>query len=271
MSEIQNIVVIGGEKGNPAQFNTRIEPLKLDRAMGMAIMSIYHGEIFNIHDGNNKIHYIIEDDGSFSISPYQNGETDDAAILTGASKTFTIPTGRYPSVYSLLKTVADAVQDISNSRSRVTRVVKRSSQLQINLNRDGNITMQAVGIWIKVLDTDDCPWGMLGVCTDIIPGADIEIINNTFAGNVEPAFLYVSVVDNSYINGRLSRNLGVIPLSNGPGWFFHEFNHPNYVPIAIKEFSNIALELRGMDGKYVRFDPKFKTVLCLSVRPINTS
>ena len=52
---LQSITIIDGRDANPAKLQTQLEPVKLNQGMTMAITSIAYGEIYNIHDGNNKI------------------------------------------------------------------------------------------------------------------------------------------------------------------------------------------------------------------------
>ena len=56
MEYTRTIVVIGGTgKGeNPAKLHIQIEPVRLDKDMSMAITSISHGELYNVHSRNNK-------------------------------------------------------------------------------------------------------------------------------------------------------------------------------------------------------------------------
>ena len=104
---------------------------------------------------------------------------------------------------------------------------------------------------------------------DIQPNKLIEIENQDILSNIVPALLYVNIVENSYINGKLSRNLALVPLSLKGGCSFYEFNHPNYVPIVVKDFSNILLELRTLEGHYVPFNSSCNTVITLDLKPIN--
>ena len=263
MGKIQNIVIVGGEKGKPARFSTLIEPTKLNRNMGMAITSIFHGEIFNIHNGNNKITFIMNSDDQIVTSHEDQIPSDllPQQILIG---NITIPQGRYESVHSVLKAVVNAVKVRFNNK-------RGSPRLQVSSDKNNVITITITGMRIIVIDMIESPWDMVSVYEDILPESVIQTVDKTFDKCIEPAFLYASIVENSYINGNLSRNLGVIPLSRSSGWSFHEFSYPNYVPIDIKEFSNILLELRNMEGKYVTFDPKYKAVISLSIKPINTS
>ena len=49
-------------------------------------------------------------------------------------------------------------------------------------------------------------------------------------------------------------------------WSHHEFTYPNFVSIEVQEFSKIILEIRDMNGDYVKFDPRFKTIITLSLK-----
>ena len=262
MGKIQNIVIVGGEKGNPARFSTLIEPTKLNRNMGMSITSIFHGEIFNIHNGNNKITFIINNEEEpVDIS---HEELIPADLPTQQIGSITVPQGRYENVHSVLKAIVNAVKGRFNNK-------RGSPRFQVAIDRNSVITITITGMRIIVIGMIESPWNMVAVYEDILPGSGVQTMDKTFDKCIEPAFLYASIVENSYINGNLSRNLGVIPLSRSSGWSFHEFSYPNYVPIDIKEFSSILLELRNMEGKYVTFDPKYRGVISLSIKPINTS
>ena len=264
MGKIQNIVIVGGEKGNPARFTTLIEPTKLNRNMGMAITSIFHGEIFNIHNGNNKITFIINNEEEPILITHDEQIDIPTDLPTPQIENIIIPQGRYESVHSVLKAIVYAVKvRFSNKRG--------SPRFQVAIDKNNVITITITGMRIQVIGMNESPWNMVAVYEDILPGPGVQTVDKNFDKCIEPAFLYGSIVENSYINGNLSRNLGVIPLSRSSGWSFHEFSYPNYVPIDIKEFSSILLELRNMEGKYVTFDPKYRAVISLSIKPINTS
>ena len=115
------------------------------------------------------------------------------------------------------------------------------------------------------------PWSLIGLGShsNIRKNKTLQVRNVIFSKSIEPAFLYSNIVENSYINGKLSRNLATIPLSLRSGWNFYEFKYPVYIPIDVKEFSKILLELRDMNGKLIQFDPSFRTILNLHIKPIN--
>ena len=74
---------------------------------------------------------------------------------------------------------------------------------------------------------------------------------------------------NSYINGKKSRNLAILPLSIQRGYSFYEVKNPVYVPIEVHQFSEILLELRDLDGVLVAFNPKWNTAITLHLTTIN--
>ena len=57
MDEPRNIVIIGGVDGEQGKLQTYLEPVKLSDNIGLAITSIFHGEVFNISSAYNKIHF----------------------------------------------------------------------------------------------------------------------------------------------------------------------------------------------------------------------
>lgn len=105
--------------------------------------------------------------------------------------------------------------------------------------------------------------------------AGYEVKNGYFT-NYYPAFVYASVVENSYINNFPSRLLAVVPMQSGfvdgdkTGYHYHEFTTPTYFKFAIREFSQIFFQIRDLDGEILEFDPGFKTILSLEVfKPLN--
>ena len=49
-------------------------------------------------------------------------------------------------------------------------------------------------------------------------------------------------------------------------WSFFQQAHPSFVSINVKEFSNILIELRDINGEFLEFSPSFKTIITLKVR-----
>ena len=85
-------------------------------------------------------------------------------------------------------------------------------------------------------------------------------VKNGYLTNYSPAFVYGSVIENSYINSQASRLLAVIPLQSGfsngnkSGHHFYEFSSPTYYNFGISEFSEIMFYILDMNvvlGYYV--------------------
>ena len=145
--------------------------------------------------------------------------------------------------------------------------------IKVKLNTIGNITFSTRHC--TIFANEDSPWKLLGMEKDspyslIEKSGRMEVENRMLVHELhsESAFLYINIVHNSYINGKLSRNLSILPLYNREGGSYYEFNNPIYVPILIKEFSDILLEIRDMNGNHVPFKKGSKTVISLHLKKL---
>lgn len=241
MATPNTIIIVGGEDGNQAKLQTLIKPVRLDRQVGLAITSICHGQVHNINDDNNRIIF------------YGKDREDECVLL--------IPVGYYPSTATVLRQMAQSFADMAWNG------VDKPS-LQVTQRRD-DVFATAYNMTLQIQQASNTPWPFLGVSEQYAVITQFAIKNVIFEANFEPAFLYVNIVENSYINGKLSRVLSVIPISMKAHWSFYEFTHPNFVPIDVKEFSKLNLEIRDMNGRFVDFDSNFKTIITLQTKPIN--
>ena len=262
MEYTRTIVVISGKGENPAKLHTQLEPVRLDKDMSMAITSISHGELYNVHNGNNNIYLNSIYAGVVPVVVAGREKAYKYALNESKPLMLKIPVGRYGSVNKLLKAI----------ESRITEHFGRNQDFGLDIDSNPkNTVIKATpsNILIYVAEKLDSPWNLLGLSIDMQPNNIIEFENQDLLSNIVPAFLYVNIVENSYINGKLSRNLALVPLSLKGGCSFYEFNHPNYVAIVVKDFSHILLELRTLDGHYVPFNSSCKTVITLDLKPIN--
>ena len=83
----------------------------------------------------------------------------------------------------------------------------------------------------------------------------------SFAGTPTIGFIYASIIDHSYINGKKSRLLRVVPLTG----YGYESKSVSSTPIEITEFSRILIEIRGLDGEYINFPRGSKTIVNLRI------
>jgi hypothetical protein len=252
----RSIVVIA-EKENQAQLFTQLEPIRLSQNRQLAIKSIFHGSVYNINKYNNKVHYQITPIGK------QFSEITANEII---EKYFAIPEGNYPNVQSVIEAIADKFSEFFSDTIRYP--LPKFEIIQSRKKDDIRIDIR--NLRIRVSNRYETPWNLLNIKTDINEDTIIKIENIDFSKWIVPSFLYVNIVESSYINGKLSRNLSIIPLNMKHGWSFYEFKEPLYTPIDVQEFSKIILEIRDMNGNYVTFDPLFRTVITLHISAINT-
>ena len=304
MDHPHNFVVVGDNEKNAAKYNTQLRPIKLEESFGMAITSIHHGTIHNITPNNQEIIYEVKmevDEGQRLIPGVKK--------YRKAKESFKLEEGNYGSTLAIIKTIAAIFEeefpseeedfqrnhgkqrgggggrkrprgyrkaDIMEEKalSRSVRRIKPDKPLRLEIdnsslddNNEGFIYVTPKNM--KLVVEQNTPWKMMGISFDIPENREIEIRNVIYSKTKQPAFLYSNIVENSYINGILSRLLSIIPLHMKSHWSFYEFNKPIYVPIDVKEFSKIIFELRDINGKLIAFDPKFKTILNLHIKPIN--
>ena len=72
----------------------------------------------------------------------------------------------------------------------------------------------------------------------------------SFVGTPTIGFISLSIINHSYINGKKSRLLRVVPLTG----YAYESKSVSSTPIEITEFSCILIEIRGLDGYTVEWD-----------------
>ena len=77
----------------------------------------------------------------------------------------------------------------------------------------------------------ETPWSLLRITSDIQESYSVEVDKLDFTNWMVPSILYVNIVENSYINGKLSRNFSTVSLSLKRGWSFYEFEIPIYIPV----------------------------------------
>ena len=270
MNSIRNVVIVGGENGNTSRFTTQIGPIKLDDDYEMAITSLCHGEVFNIHSGNNKVYFYLtaSETGlesvkrsrglAESLSVYEIPDDVDRYSLPSLRQ-ITVPEGSYESTIKLCWTISNLISDQLG--------VKKRNAMNATVDKQYNIVnVELENLYLVIKGKKDTPWAIMNVHEDQYER--FTITNQDFHCSSFPVFVYANIIENSYINGRLTRNLGIVPVTNAPQWSFYESSNPNYVPINIKEFTNILIELRDINGQYIKFNPSFKTVITLTIKPI---
>ena len=272
MENIRKIVIIGGQDGNPSRFISQVEPVNLTEDCEMALTALYHGEVYNIHDGNNKVYfYYTSRELSMEALKHKKGKSE-TIIPSAMSSTLAdlqlpepsmviVPEGSYSSVFTLCWVISNLI------REKLRLAKKRDGMIATIDKQYGIINIEITNLYMVIEGVKNTPWMLMGVHEDQY-SERFTINDSNFHCSDFPGFVYANIIENSYINGRLSRNLGLVPIKTAPQWSLYEPAHPNYVPINIKQFSTILIELRDIKGQFIKFNPNFKTVISLSIRPI---
>ena len=274
MNDISNIVIVGGSNENPAYLETQIDPVKLRTNCEVCVSSLCHGEVYNIHNGNNTVYFYYGNQLQIEQVKHM---IEKAVVLPGsvpapdinsmrnplALRSIKIPEGNYESSISLFWVIASLMKDSLG-------LAKKREALSTTLDKIHNIiSVELNGIFLIVEGTTDTPWSILNVHEDCYESFTVQ--NSDLRCTEFPAILYANIVGDSYVNGKLSRNLGVVSMKNKLGWTFYRPANPHYYPIVVREFSRIIIVLRDINDNYVKFNPQYKTILTLNVRPIKGS
>ena len=271
MNHPHSLVVVGSNKETPAKFFTQLEPIKLNQNVGMAVKSIFHGNIKNVTIQNKKIPFTVNVTGLRGVNADWKNDFLE------------IEEGNYSSTLAIIKTIALQFKNAFASdhgfsaRKKRPRLIKPLNapffdidKSELDVEGNGFISIIPRHMFLNV--TEETPWSIFMFSNTVLEeDVSFRVRNVDYTKSIQPTFLYSNIVENSYINGKLSRNLSTIPLSMNNGWSFYEFRNPTYVPIDVKEFSRIIIELRDMNGEFIKFDPAFKTIINLHIKPINTS
>ena len=253
---IQNITVVDGRGANPAKLQTQVEPVKLSKDMTMAITSIAYGEIYNIHNANNKIYFSVENETE------ELGTAND--MSTQEIYKVQIPIGTYKNTYFIAQEIVTAI----NIKLTTLDILKKKTVSIFGNYQSKTFNLVLENIFIHIEEKSDTPWSLFDISDDI-KVSRIYMANIDLLIGVNPTFLYVNIVKNSYINGKKTRNLAVLPLNIQRGYSFYEVKNPVYVPIEVHQFSEILLELRDLNGVLVAFNPKWNTAITLHLKSIN--
>ena len=247
-------MIAGGKGGNPAVLSVNyMEPVKLAQGLGLALKSVAYGEIYNVSEINNsfkmnvkksEIENVINSTGGFNV------DRDQEAILS-------IPNGRYNQTEHVMAAIERAIN---------TYIQRIGLQAHCkSLNTHGRMTIIFPNILEISYMSSETP-------LDLINASVIANRISSYAGDVsewtELCFVYVNIVQNSFINGRKSRLASVFPVHSKKGYTFFEIGNPSYVPIEIREFTDISVTFRNIKGEILQISDTYDTVITLHVKAL---
>ena len=252
--DLQDNYIVTSHEGSPSSFVSNFaNPIRVEHGHKMALRSIYYGPRMNVTDENNRLYL------------YVDGKVTNCFVKKGW----------YPTIYDLCVAIADG------ANAWIT-VYNQGRKPKLKLCTVKFIT---VGTWDNVQITFDEKCSAVhsdrgGVFTLIdLPYDTYEdiIVENIRFCEHYPAFVYVNVIENSYINNKPSRLFAIVPLQSGymdgsTGYHFHVFNSPTYYNFAIREFSHVLFQLVDEHAKLIEFAPKYKTIIALEIfKPLDIS
>ena len=109
MDHPHNFVVVGDNTKTPAKSSTQLQPIKLNQNVGMAINSIFHGNIHNINSENQHVIYEVDilkipTEPGLILKTLEDGSI--ARISERVSESFKLAVGNYSSTLSILKVIS---------------------------------------------------------------------------------------------------------------------------------------------------------------------
>ena len=249
----RNFILAGGRGKNPAQLSMTLEPMKLEDQMGIAVKSIAYGTMENVYGSNNTIYV------GFDLRLMANDFTKGfySGPIFGGKHKVEIPNGHYVTREQVVEAIESSLTKYFKERnfplSPVT-IEKSGDSLRLKPSLYMHFEQSPLLDFIKAEKKANGTWK---VTNGYIPNPEIM------------GFLYLNIVQNSFINGRKSRVLCVCPFNYKEGYSFFEYNTPTYVPIEVRQFSDISLSILDLNGNFIPFSSEYDTLITLEMRPLH--
>eukprot|EP00116_Pleurobrachia_bachei_P019489 sb/3479751/ len=244
----RNFVIAGGLRKNPAKVSMTLDPVRLDEKVGIAVKSIAYGELQNVNNENNILE--IKFDHVGMIEAYNNGEYKGKVF--GGVHTVTVPPAHYDTRLEVLEALIKTVN---------LYLKEKGFNGQIELETMGDVILINPPKYAALL-----PCSLLTYVGGEKGEGVWKVENNKLINRQIMGCLYLNIVENSFINGKKSRILCMCPFDYQPGYAFFEFRNPTYVPVEVREFSDISLSILDFNGKFVPFSNSYDTVVTLEMR-----
>jgi len=255
MSRIHTVNIIGGRNANPALLRTRLEPMKLEDNMGISAKFIAFGEVADIHG----------DDCKFRIEE----EISTGGFIKKKTTILEIPEGRYVTREDVLLEIKDTINNyiegnVNTIRSALSAAVSKCTIDRSSIGQLSVTPPQSIEI---LMNDPDSLWSVIKAHKS---NRKLWVYTGILEERTGMAFVYMNIVENSYINGKKSRVLTAFPVKSKGGYSYHEFINSTYVPVEVREFTEIEIELRDIQGKLLKIDNSYDTIISLHISPINT-
>ena len=251
MTYTQNYVIAGGRGANPASLSVNMEPVKLTEGMGIAVKSIAYGEVYNIGELNNSFMMQLKElEKTNLVNAAENS-------LAARDVRIQIRNGRYNRTEQILTAIMKEINGYCHDIGLQARCSSSSTQGKFIVTFPSELKV--------IYTSEETP---LTLIEALVIGNTISAYNIATPEWAEMGFMYLNIIKNSYINGHRSRLLSVFPIHSRKGYSFYEFSNPTYVPIEVREFSEISITLRNIKGHNLRISDMFDTIVTLHVKPL---
>ena len=220
-------------------------PVRLDDGYEMALSSFSCGSICNVNSRRNLVHIAcrLGDLGPLDgLGSYLTEESLNISIVQ-----VELSHGYYHTVTDLFKEICDSVNAFLKihhhpheaeweyfPKTNTTKLILPNEVKFTHNPRDSDAVL-------CLLELEEGTYNKL------------EARDNELYPIPDYAFLYSSIVAESYINANSTRLFAVIPLSQNTFSYHFEPINPKYYPIAIEEFNTITFELRDSSGHLIEF------------------
>jgi len=252
--ETQNYIIAGGRGGDPATLSFKMEPVRLESGMGVAIKSIVYGEIYNITAENNRFHLQLK---TSLLMVLRNKITESRLDEIYSGVTLIIRPGRYNTGEQVMIQLCRELNNYCRGLG-----LNCTSELR---KKPGRLELVLADQIEYIEYTNDSPLKLIDAI--VSPGL-VECADKEIGSSVLICFAYLDICVNSYINGKRSRVLNIFPLECKRGYNYFEFAAPTYIPIEIREFRSIEVTLRDVNGQKIGFCSDYNTVINLHVKKI---
>lgn len=249
-----NYVITSDEGGSSSDFSASFaSAIRVEEGHKMALKNIFYGPVFNVTSKNNSLFV-------------EHKTKKDYKLV----ELFVKP-DYYATILSLTMAISRTINDWIDTNS-VWCVDLNSKIEHSTVDYDPETETVELELADHLVLIDPAKKNVLDLINlEVEENYQGYTIPNGYFTSYYPAFVYCSVIENSYINNFPSRMLAIVPMQSGfddgdkSGYHYHEFTTPTYFNFAIREFSQIFFQIRDLDGEILEFDPGFKTIISLEV------
>lgn len=230
-------ITITSSDQNPCDFVSNFtDAVNLNDGYEVAVKRIFHAPAYNVTERNNKI-TLIKDS---NISDHY------------------IPIGYYAGTCDVMAAIYDVLE-----KARIRGANEHGGEPLVdnppqfayakNTGEASSLKLMDSGVAFLVdnaRDDDVMVLKLLGYCVN---GKfdKITINHYNFDVSTEAGFLYSNIVANSMINQQQSRLLALIPIRSKPGYNYHEFTNPDYRPLSVHSFTDLAFKITNVHGDVI--------------------